>query len=254
MSYNTLFKDGKTATNLQVLNVSTNTTPLGVTPMAISQYEPAVMARVQKALAIKDDDGISQFGTEAGKEVAALSDKILQQTTTGKMDEFGKGITDILSLTASVNIDDLNINKNKGMVGKVTGFFKKKQVEVVAQFQSTSTSIQKVADNLATRQLAMKSDNKFLDELYDKNMNEYHELGQSIQAIEIIISTMNKEYEELKLKAENSTDQFFVQSVVEAEQRIKRWEKQTDRLKRMQHVALLTALRFAGSKWVMLQW
>jgi uncharacterized protein YaaN involved in tellurite resistance len=72
-------------------------------------------------------------------------------------------------------------------------------------------------------------------------MQEYHDLGFSIEAADALLVQMNAEYEIKKAEASTSTDQFFIQAVNEFEQRIKQWEKQIDRLKRMQQVALLTA-------------
>jgi len=208
---------------------------------AVANVSTQASNKLVKARALTDQMAISEFGTEAGKEVAALSDTVLQRTTTGKMGDFGDGITQILALTSQVNVDDLNIDKNKGFIGKVTNFFKKKQVEVLAQFEDTSKSIEKIGQDLSSRQNVMREDNRFLDQLYEKNMQEYHELGYSIEAAEALIVNMNAEYKAKKQEAESSTDQFFIQSVQEYEQRIKLWEKQVDRLKRMQQVALLTA-------------
>lgn len=201
----------------------------------------AIVTKINDARSIRDQMSISEFGTQAGKEVAALADVVLKKTTTGRMGDFGDGITQILTLTSAVNINDLNIEKSKGFLGKIMGFAKKKKVEVLAQFEDTSKSIEKIANDLATRQDAMKQDNQFLDQMYEKNLQEYHDLGNSISAAGELLNEMNAQYEDLKLQAQTSQDQLFIQSVNEAENTIKLWEKQIDRLKRMQQVALLTA-------------
>lgn len=240
--YSSMFGDqSKTLTAVEPRGTTgvMSTVHEGLNPLPA--LSPAANSKLALAKQIKDDVGISEFGTEAGKEVAALADTILKKTTTGKMGEFGEGITQILTLTSQVNVDDLNIDKNKGKFTRIANFFKKKRVEVLAQFEDTSNSIMKIAKDLETRQTAMKDDNRFMDQLYEKNMAEYHALGASIEAIDELLKQMNTEYAVLQNQAANSTDQFFIQSVNEAEQRIKRWEKQVDRLRRMQHVALLTA-------------
>lgn len=213
----------------------------GIHYPAPAVVKPQVNTKLVSARSIKDQMGISEFGTQAGKEVAALSDIILKKTTTGKMGDFGDGITQILALTSQVNVDDLNIDKNKGILGKALGFLKKKKVEVIAQFEDTSSSIEKIKVDLERRQVGMREDNDFLEQLYEKNLQEYHDLGFSIEAAEVMLKDMNVQYEVMKAKAENSSDQFEIQAVNEFEQRIKLWEKQIDRLKRMQQVALLTA-------------
>lgn len=239
---------------VQVMGVSPTKSVLGIIPSeqitgVVAQnphnvmrvLSPDVNTKLAKARNIKNDSGISEFGTEAAKEVAALADTVLKKTTTGKMGDFGAGITQILTLTSQVNVDDLNIDKNKGFVGKVTNFFKKKKTEVLAQFEDTTKSIEKIVQDLESRQGAMKTDNQFLDQLYEKNLQEYHDLGYSVDAAEEMLKEMNVEYESKKLEASTSTDQMFIQEVNEFEQKIKRWEKQIDRLKRMQQVAMLTA-------------
>jgi uncharacterized protein YaaN involved in tellurite resistance len=203
---------------------------------------PTVQKKFSLACGTKSELDISEFGTAAGKEVAALADTILQKTTTGKMSDFGDGITQILALTSTINPNDLNIDKSKGFIGRAVGFFKKKRVEVMAQFEDTSKSIQKIADDLSQRQNVMKQDNGFLDQLYEKNMQEYHDLSDSIEAAQAYMDqALTVEYELKKAQVTDQTDQFTVQAINELEQKIKRWEKQIDRLKRMQQVALLTA-------------
>jgi uncharacterized protein YaaN involved in tellurite resistance len=215
--------------------------PVRNLPATVPILNAQVGQKLSKARGVKDQMTISEFGTEAGKEVARLSDVILQRTTTGKMGEFGDGITQILALTSQVKVDDLNMDKNKGFLSKLIGSAKKKKVEVLAKFEDTSTSIGKVVSDLEKRQDAMRSDNKFLEDLYEKNLQEYHDLGNSIEAAQALLVEMNQDYAVQKAHAESSTDQFEIQAVNEFEQRIKLWEKQIDRLKRMQQIALLTA-------------
>lgn len=208
---------------------------------ANQQLVPIRQTALVKSNGIKSSMKISEYGTEHGKKIADLADVVVKKTTTGKMGDFGDGITQILSLTSQVNVADLNVDKNTGAFSKLTSFFKKKKVEVLAQFENTSTSIDKVAVDLTGRGKTMKDDNEFLDKLYDANLEEYRGLEQAIAEIEVEIQVLGAEYEAQKAAAEKSTDQFFIQEVNELEQRIKLWDKQVDRLKRLQQIALLTA-------------
>lgn len=212
-------------------------TPPPAQPLVVSPVQNQAVAKAKGMNQME----ISSFGTKAGEEVARLSDEVLKKTTTGKMGDFGTGITQILTLTEGVNVDDLNLDKKGGFFGGIMSAFKKKKVEVIAQFESTRDSINKIVTDLKSRQQVMKDDNEFLDRLYDANLREYHELGRSIEEANVILGQMQTEYEALKVRAETSTDQIFIQSVGEAENTVKLWEKQIDRLKRMQQIALLTA-------------
>lgn len=226
----------------EVPSINLTFTPQLAQPLIVRPVQTlSVQKKVSEAAAIKDQMGISEFGTKAGKEVAALADQVLVKTTTGKMGDFGTGITEILKLTDKVKVDDLNIDKKGGFLSGLTRIFKDKKVEVIANFESTRDSINKIVVDLSQRQGSMKDDNDFLEKLYDANLREYHELGESIEAATSMLVDMNQQYEGLKAQAAQSTDQLFIQSVGEAEQKIKLWEKQIDRLKRMQQIALLTA-------------
>lgn len=217
-------------------------TPQPAQPLVVVPAKPlSVQKKINDAVAIRDQFGISEFGTEAGKEVARLASEVVKKTTTGKMGDFGDGITQILTLTETVNPDDLNLEPSKGLFGKVSNFFKAKKVEVVAQFENTQNSIDKIVVDLGKRQDQMKADNEFLERLYAANLKEYHELGESVEAASSMLVEMQAQYESLQEQAKKSTDQLFIQSVSEAEQKVKLWEKQIDRLKRMQQIALLTA-------------
>lgn len=247
MSYANMFGNNSQQPQTQTVEVSNVPIPLnwpnvvGRPEASLALTKPQVQTKLVAARQTKDEFGVSEFGTEAGKKVAALADTVLQKTTTGKMGDFGDGITSILTLTSQLDVDDLNLDKKKGFIGRIVGGFKKKRVEVLAQFENTSKSIQKVVDDLGVRQRSMKDDNQFLEKLYVSNMEEYHDLGFSIEAASLMHTEMQGQYEIKKAEVAGSSDQFAIQAVNEFEQRIKRWEKQIDRLKRMQHVALLTA-------------
>jgi uncharacterized protein YaaN involved in tellurite resistance len=244
MSYGNLFEDVP-KTKPVMTGTVTGTNPHNVQFVQdIPTNQQLVQVRqtaLVKSNGIKSSMKISEYGTEHGKKIAELADVVVKKTTTGKMGDFGDGITQILSLTSQVNVADLNVDKKGGWFGGVTSFFKKKRVEVLAQFENTSTSIDKVATDLTSRSKTMEQDNEFLDKLYDANLEEYRGLEKAIAEIEAEIQVLGQEHAIKKVEAEKSTDQFFIQEVNELEQRIKLWDKQVDRLKRLQQIALLTA-------------
>jgi uncharacterized protein YaaN involved in tellurite resistance len=244
MSYGNLFEDVPLAKPVMT------GTPVRLNPHNIvftegiaadHQLVPVRRTTMVTSNGIKSAIKISEYGTEHGKKIADLADVVVRKTTTGKMGDFGEGITQILALTSQVNIGDLNVNKKGGWFGGITNFLKKKKVEVISQFESTSDSIAKVATDLSARTKDMEGDNDFLDQLYESNLEEYHGLDRAIAEIGAEIRVLGADYEVKKAQAEKSTDQFFIQEVNELEQRIKLWEKQVDRLKRLQQIALLTA-------------
>lgn len=208
------------------------------TDISLSQINKYSMIAVES---FKDDSKMTAFGSSTSKEIASLSDKILKETTASRMGDFGKGMTEILALTSSVDPSDLNIDERSGLIGKIQNFIGKSKVKVMARFDDTSAHIEKIVKDLDDKRKTMVEHNKFLDELYDKNLVEHRELGEMVEAGKQVHSQMSVQYEAMKQQAETSQDPMEIQQVREFEQRIKRWEMKIESLTKMQHIALLAA-------------
>jgi uncharacterized protein YaaN involved in tellurite resistance len=205
---------------------------------AVAVRRPEVQ-RQMEALRSVNRLTVSSFGANHAEETARLSDEVLELTTVSHMGEFGKQLTSIINLTDSVDPDDLNLDKSKGLMGKMTGMFKKSKNEVMSHFKTVSDQIAEISDKLEENVKAAEEQNVFLENMYEANLREYEELGYTVEALD----TFKAEQEAIlnDMKSIKDPTPMQVQKISDQEDFVNKIDKQADRLRRSQHMAYLTA-------------
>jgi uncharacterized protein YaaN involved in tellurite resistance len=184
---------------------------------------------------------INQFGHGTANEVADLADEVCGKQTVARMGEIGKNITQILKLTESVDPDDFNLDKSKGLFGKAVGWFKSAKVDLDAHYKSVSEQIAKVADELDENVVAAARDNEFLERQHQAVQRQYKLLGYKVEALVL------KEQQEqavadamaAKLAKDQNPDALELQLLEDQKDFVTKINKQADRLRRTQHIVLL---------------
>lgn len=182
---------------------------------------------------------ISSFGEDIASEVSKLSEQVVSQTTVSEVGEFGKGMVQIMTLTQRVDPTKLTMNKGSGLLSKLKNLFIETKEQVVAQFASVKSEIDKIEQTLVTHISSMTNQNVFLESMYSANVKEYNNLEGAIKALDRL---KTDETDKLgRMQASNPSDGFAMQTIADQQDFITKIDKRLDRLRRIQHVALLTA-------------
>ena len=146
---------------------------------------PDTQRRIQ-ALEKLSSEELGSYGSDTSKRMTALSESVTSRVTLANSGDFGDGIVQILKLTGTVDIKQLGQPSEKGLSGlirkaknAVTGV----KVEVLAQFNSVSTEIDKICVELRKGVDRMKEESKWLASCYDENLNCLNELECNAEAV-----------------------------------------------------------------------
>jgi len=207
----------------------------------LSTEEKAKVAEIVSQIDVNDSQGIIQYGVSAQSNISNFADTILEQVKTKDTGEAGEVLTDLMLTVKGLKVDSLSSGgsflANLPLIGSIFGGVKK----FIAQYQSISTHIEEIVDELTKARMRLIKDITLLDNLYDKNEDYLRDLDLLILAGgEKLKEIDEKLVPELKAQAEASGDTLDAQKIQDLNQMINRFEKKLHDLKLSRMISLQT--------------
>lgn len=189
---------------------------------------------------IEDPSAITQFGVGAQKNIAGFADTILSEIRSKDTGYVGEALTDLVVNIKGVGIDKLStagLDKKPGLLKRLGKAMRK----FAAKYDTISTQIEKITDDLENARMNLLKDITMLENLFDKNTDYLGELDVFIAAGQIKLEeAKNVMLPELQKKAEETGDPLDAQKVQDFSQFINRFDKKLHDLKLSRMVALQT--------------
>lgn len=207
-------------------------TPTANLPVAVPRH----IEQSVRQLRTVSMDNISEIGGDAGEKMGKLSDEVLQKVTLADSGELGAGIKNVLALTQSVDISKYGDNEKPGMLTKMKSMFTSSKIDFMAQFNTTSSSIEQVVTSLATGLTRMRDDASWLQKAYDANIEYHNNLELTAEAVQFYLDEQVQ-----VLEALTKVDNPDVNEVQSKQMYVDRLAKHHDKLLRLIQLAKLTA-------------
>ncbi|MCY7902356.1 toxic anion resistance protein [Bacillus inaquosorum] len=162
----------------------------------------------------KNMQSIVLYGSQAQSKLLNFSHTMIDHVQKKDVGEIGEILGELMKKLAQVNPDDLQ-SKKKGFLARVFGRVSNSLQEVLSKYQKTSVQIDRISLKLEHSKNALISDNKLLEQLYEKNKEYFTALNVYIAAGELKLEELRtKTIPELKQQAESSEhNQMAVQEV-----------------------------------------
>lgn len=134
-------------------------------------------------------ENINRIGTDTGANVGRLADQVLQRVKVADSGEFGQSVTNILTLTRSVNIESLGTPRDDWF-SKLKGYFVNIERKVKDQIDTSHDQIQEIVKTLDGGISRMKSEAEWLANTYEANkenlfeLRDIHEVLKDVEAVE----------------------------------------------------------------------
>ena len=191
---------------------------------------------------IRNPVAIANYGSKAQENVARFADEVLEYVKTSSTGHVGDKLVSIVSIAKELNVSDLNGTSSKiPFIGGLIDSFNKRRDKFVSKFNSLKDQIDKVIAELDTTSNALGNRIKLLDQLYDHNMAEYHELEQLIKDGKAFLEAQKEQFEEQRNEAVLSgkiNDPIVAQSYTDWKSSIGRFEKRISDLEAVQMMAV----------------
>ncbi|MED4648911.1 toxic anion resistance protein [Bacillus inaquosorum] len=162
----------------------------------------------------KNMQSIVLYGSQAQSKLLNFSHTMIDHVQKKDVGEIGEILGELMKKLEQVNPDDLQ-SKKKGFLARMFGRVSNSLQEVLSKYQKTSVQIDRISLKLEHSKNALISDNKLLEQLYEKNKEYFTALNVYIAAGDLKLEELRtKTIPELKQQAESSEhNQMAVQEV-----------------------------------------
>lgn len=183
-----------------------------------------------------DPNSIVKFGSEAAEEVSKSADVVLNGMNIDQINNSGKMLEALDKIMGSFDIDE--VKEDKGLFGKLFGNAKKKLEKLLSKYNTMGDEIDKIYTQLKVYEGEIKKSNRNLDQMFNSNLEYYHELVKYIAAGEQGCKELHEyiEQKEQELATSNNVDlQFEISNLRQAENML---EQRVMDLKTAESIAL----------------
>lgn len=196
---------------------------------------PEVDALVSQ-IEVHNLDTIVSFGATAAEEISKASDVVLNSMNMSQLDDSSQMLTTLAKVMGKFDIEEIKDNPN--LFDKLFGNLRKQLDKILAKYHTMGEEVDKIYVQLKQYESEIKQSNRKLDDMFNANINYYHDLVKYILAgeqgcreLEAYIDQTRTEYE----TTGDSSKQFELQTM---EQALLMLEQRTQDLRTAENVAM----------------
>ena len=123
---------------------------------------------------------IVSFGAEAAEEVSKASDIVLNSMNMAQIDESREMLNTLGKIMSKFDIEE--IKDNPRLWGKLFGNLRKQLDKILAKYHTMGEEVDKIYVQLKQYEGEIKQSNRKLEQMFEANVNYYHELVKYILA------------------------------------------------------------------------
>ena len=176
---------------------------------------------------------IVSFGAEVAEEISKASDVVLNSMSMSQLDESSAMLTSLAKIMDKFDIDE--IRENPTLFGKIFGNLRKQLDKILDKYHTMGEEVDKIYVQLKQYESEIKQSNKKLTQMFDANVNYYHELVKYILAGEQGCKEISDYIEQRQAATGDNSIQFEIQSL---QQSLMMLEQRTQDLRIAENVAM----------------
>lgn len=140
---------------------------------------PEVDALVSQ-IEVNNLETIVSFGAGAAEEISKCSDIVLNSMNMSQLDESSEMLNTLAKIMDKFDIDE--IKENPGLFGKLFGNLRKQLDKILSKYHTMGDEVDQIYVQLKQYEAEIKQSNRKLEEMFQANVNYYHELVKYILA------------------------------------------------------------------------
>ncbi len=196
---------------------------------------PEVDALASK-IEVYDLETIVSFGAEVAEEISKASDVVLNSMNMSQLDESSAMLNSLAKIMSKFDINE--IKDNPGLFGKLFGNLRRQLDKILEKYHTMGEEVDKIYVELKKYESEIKQSNKKLNQMFEANVNYYHDLVKYIlageQGCQEIEDYITKRQADMDATGDNSI-QFEIQSLQQA---LMMLEQRTQDLRIAENVAM----------------
>ena len=158
---------------------------------------------------INNMDTIVSFGAEAADEISKASDVVLNSVNMSQLDDSNELLNTLAKVMSKFDIEE--IKEKPGLFGAFFNNLRKQLDKIMAKYNTMGNEVDKIYVQLKQYESEIKQANHRLDQMFEANVNYYHNLVKYILAGELgceQIRSYIKEREEALASTGDNSIQF----------------------------------------------
>lgn len=192
--------------------------------------------RIASSISVYELDTIVSFGGEVAENVSRCSDAVLNNMNMSQLDDSSAMLNTLAKIMEKFDIEE--IKENPGLFGKLFNNMRKQLDKILAKYHTMGEEVDKIYVQLKQYEAEIKQSNKKLEEMFQTNVEFFHELEKYILAGEQGVNEIAQYREQRQKDFEASGDpsiQFELQSLEQAQMML---EQRTQDLRIAENVAM----------------
>ena len=125
-------------------------------------------------------ESIVSFGSHVAEEISRASDVVLSSMDMKQLDESSEMLNVLSKIMSKFDIEE--ITQEPGFFGKLFGNFRKQLDKVLSKYHTMGEEVDKIYVQLKQYEAEIKQSNRKLDQMFECNVNYYHDLVKYILA------------------------------------------------------------------------
>ena len=179
---------------------------------------------------------IVSFGSGAAEEIAKCSDVILNSMNMSQLDDSSTMLTTLAKIMDKFDIEE--IRDNPGLFGKLFGSLRRQLDKILAKYHTMGEEVDKIYVQLKQYESEIKQSNRKLEEMFQANVNYYHELVKYILAGEQGCRELEAYIAQRKQDMETTGDSSIQFELTTLNQALMMLEQRTQDLRTAESVAM----------------
>ena len=127
-------------------------------------------------------NSIVTFGAEAATAISKASDVVLRSVNLSQLDDASEMLAILAKIMSVFDIDE--IKDNPGFFDKLFGSQKKRIEKILGKYNNMGEQVDKIYVQLKTYESEINQSNRNLEEMFNANVEYYHQLVKYILAAE----------------------------------------------------------------------
>lgn len=181
-------------------------------------------------------DSIVSFGAEAAEEISRASDVVLNSMNMSQLDDSSEMLTTLAKIMDKFDIEE--IKDSPGFFGKLFGNVRKQLDKILAKYHTMGEDIDKIYVQLKQYETEIRQSNRKLNQMFEANVNYYHELVKYILAGEQGCQELEAYIAQRQMDMETTGDTSIQFELTTLQQSLMMLEQRTQDLRTAESVAM----------------
>ena len=191
---------------------------------------------IVSTIEIDNMESIVTFGSHAAEEISKASDIVLNSMNMAQIDESSQMLATLAKIMNKFDIEE--IKDNPGLFGKLFGNFRKKLDQILNKYHTMGEEVDKIYVQLKQYESEIKQSNRKLAQMFDANVDYYHELVKYILAGEQGCHEIEAYIEQRKNDMDTTGDTSIQFEITNLNQCLMLLEQRTQDLRTAESVAM----------------